>query len=103
MVIILLIVVLFIMLGLLFSRGRGAFLIAGYNTLPQKKKAQYDTVAMCKFMGKMMYFLAVSAFFWFLGEALDVTALFYMGVFLFVSTIVFLLIYGNTGNRFKKV
>jgi hypothetical protein len=93
---------LFIGLGLVFSSGRGAFLIAGYNTLPKKKKEQYDTVAICKFMGKTMYLLALSSFFWLLGELFVVSILFHLGVILFVCTIVFILIYGNTGNRFKK-
>ena len=33
---------LFVGLGVLFSKGKGAFLIAGYNTMSKEKKARYD-------------------------------------------------------------
>lgn len=48
----LIIIMLFIFLGTVFISGRGAFLIAGFNTLPQEEQDKYDTVALCKFMGK---------------------------------------------------
>ncbi len=34
--------ILFIVLGILIKYGKMYFLIAGYNTLPAKKKAEYD-------------------------------------------------------------
>lgn len=34
--------ILFIILGILIKYGKMYFLIAGYNTLPAKKKATYD-------------------------------------------------------------
>ncbi len=42
---------LFVGLGVLFSKGKGAFLIAGYNTMSKEKKARYDKNALCRFMG----------------------------------------------------
>ncbi|WP_346200295.1 DUF3784 domain-containing protein [Caldifermentibacillus hisashii] len=41
--------------AIILSRGKGGFLLAGYNNLPESEKEQYDEVALCKFMGKMMY------------------------------------------------
>ena len=49
---------LFVGLGVLFSKGKGAFLIAGYNTMSKEKKARYDKNALCRFMGKFMFALA---------------------------------------------
>ena len=60
----LLITVLFIILGVIFSLGKGAFLIAGYNTSNKEEKAKYDEKALCKFMGKSMFTLAFSVFLW---------------------------------------
>ena len=54
MIIIAIIIVLFNVLGIYLSTGRGTFLIAGYNTMPKEEKEKYDAVALCKFMGKMM-------------------------------------------------
>ncbi|MHC8514953.1 DUF3784 domain-containing protein [Sporosarcina sp. ITBMC105] len=37
---------LFIIFGIIFSSGIGAFLIAGYNTMPAREKEKYDEVAL---------------------------------------------------------
>lgn len=70
--------------------------------MPREEKEKYDTVALCKFMGKMMFALSFSMVFWVLSEALEIKWLFSVGLVLFISIVVFLLIYANTGNRFKK-
>ncbi len=92
----------FLILAIVFSNGRGAFLIAGYNTLPAREKAKYDEVALCKFMGKIMYGLSFSLLLWGVSDMFELPLLFTIGTVLFVSLIVFLLVYANTGNRFKK-
>ncbi|AOV06717.1 DUF3784 domain-containing protein [Sporosarcina ureilytica] len=102
MIITLLGVVLFIGLGIVFANGKGSFLIAGYNTLPPEEKEKYDTVALCKFMGKMMFSLSFCMVLWAVSEAYDVNWLFYIGLALFIAIVVFMLIYVNTGNRFRK-
>jgi hypothetical protein len=98
----LLIIGLFIVLGVIFSNGKGSFLIAGYNTMPKMEKEKYDTVALCKFMGKMMFSLSFSMAFWVLSDLLGTKWLFNFGLVLFICTILFTLLYANTGNRFKK-
>ncbi|WP_421616750.1 DUF3784 domain-containing protein [Brevibacillus sp. TJ4] len=45
----------FLILAIFLSKGKGASLLAGYNTMSDNKKAEYDEVALCKFMGKIMY------------------------------------------------
>lgn len=82
-------------------KGKGAFLISGYNTLSKVKKAEYDKISLCKFMGKVMFSFALSFFIIAVGELIKNKIPLYIGMILFFCTIIFTLIYNNTGNRFK--
>ena len=57
-------IVLFIILGFVLMRGKGAFLIAGYNTLPEEEKKKYDTASLTKFVGKAMLAISFTMLFW---------------------------------------
>ena len=46
---------LFLILGIVFVCGKGTFLIAGYNTLPEEKKARYDARKILRDMSRMMF------------------------------------------------
>lgn len=91
-----------LILAFFLSKGKGAFLIAGYNTMSDEEKAQYDEAALCKFMAKIMYGLCFSIFLWGLSEVLKMNILFVIGLVLFMCLIFFALTYLNTGNRFKR-
>ncbi len=95
-------VVLFIVLGIVFINGKGVSLIAGYNSLPAEEKKKYDTAALCKFVGKMMFALSFCTLLWLLSAALEISSLFSAGLVLFVLIIVYMIIHLNTGNRYKK-
>ena len=92
----------FLLLGLVFSRGKGAFLIAGYNTYSKEKKAKYDEKALCRFMGKLMFALAGTWVPVALGTVLDRLWLYYVGLGLFLAVCFGGVIYMNTGHRFQK-
>ena len=92
----------FFILAINLSKGKGASLLAGYNTLSDSEKAQYDEVALCKFMGRMMYGITFSIFLFSLSEMLENKVIFIIGLILLLSLITFSLVYSNTGNRFKK-
>lgn len=92
----------FFIFAITLSKGKGASLLAGYNTMPDSEKAQYDEVAMCKFMGKIMYGISFSLLLFALSELLANQVIFIIGLILFLSLIMFTLVYSNTGNRFKK-
>ena len=92
----------FVGLGVLFSKGKGAFLIAGYNTMPRAKKERYDQRALCRFMGKLMFAIAGAWVPVALGAVLDVGWLYGVGIAAFLIVIVAGLIYANTGHRFQK-
>src|SRR5699024_309987 len=95
-------IVLMVLLGIVFSLGKGSSFIAGFNTKSEEEKDEYDVVALCKFMGKMMFALTFSVALWLISQIYDMNSLFYMGLILFIGLIIFLLVYVNTGNRFKK-
>jgi len=92
----------FLMIAIIFSLGKGSSLIAGYNTMSEEEKAQYDRVALTKFMGKVMFVLVFSMSFWVLSEWFQVEWLFFVGLGLFLVIVFFAIIYINTGERFKK-
>lgn len=98
----LLLVIPFLVLAFFLSRGKGAFLIAGYNTMPKEEKAKYDEVALCKFMGKILYGISFSLVLLSLSEWLAIPELLWVGIALMTGLIVFTLVYSNTGNRFRK-
>lgn len=93
---------LFLLLGALFSKGKGTWLIAGYNTASPVEKAKMDEKALCRSMGKLMFALAAC---WLVITASDVfqsMALLWVGLALFFAALIAGVVYANTGNRFKK-
>ncbi|MBO1002856.1 DUF3784 domain-containing protein [Pseudogracilibacillus auburnensis] len=96
------IMILFAVIGLIFINGKGASLIAGYNSMSEAEKEKYDEVALAKFMGKMMFALIFSMIFWLLSTLLSMDWLLYVGIILFVGIVLFIVVYANTGERFKK-
>ena len=92
----------FLIFAVIFSKGKGAALIAGYNTMPPKEKRQYDEVAMCKFMGKIMYGICFTLLLFAIGDIVDENALFIIGLILMFALVIFAVVYTNTKNRFKK-
>lgn len=92
----------FLIFAITLSKGKGASILAGYNTMPDSKKARYDEVALCKFMGKIMYGISFSIVLFSLSELFENQIIFIVGLILLLSFIIFALIYANTGNRFKK-
>ena len=92
----------FVLLGILFSRGKCAFLIAGYNTASASEKARYDEKALCRFMGKLMFILAACQVVMGLGAAWAGMWLYWLGIALFLVSALGGVIYANTGRRFLK-
>lgn len=102
MIVILVMIILFIILGFVFLSGKGAFLIAGYNTLPKEEQDKFDVTALCRFMGKMMFALSFSMVFWLVADIISSNLLLYFGIGLFLAITIFMVVYANTGERFKK-
>lgn len=98
----LIILIPFLIFSILLSKGKGAFLLAGYNTMSDSEKANYDEAALCKFMGKIMFGVSFSLGLFALNEWLEKPFLFVAGLISLLFFIVFGVVYSNTGNRFKK-
>jgi hypothetical protein len=99
---ILVIVIPFLIFAITFSRGKGASLLTGYNTISDEEKAQYDEVALCKFMGKIMYGICFNIVLFALSEMIENELLAIIGFILFATLLIFAFVYTNTGDRFKK-
>lgn len=55
----------FVVLGTIFSQGKGVSLIAGYNTLSEEEKEhykEYDEKALSRFMGIFCHVMAIQVF-----------------------------------------
>ncbi|RAI82915.1 DUF3784 domain-containing protein [Macrococcoides goetzii] len=52
------IILLFALLGIYMLTGRGGFLVAGYNTMPEAEKAKYNEKRLCQFVGVLLIFTA---------------------------------------------
>jgi hypothetical protein len=82
--------------------GKGAFLIAGYNTMSKEEQAKYDEKALCRSTGKFLLWITCCVMFLpFCIYSEDLWMTFCIVGIIMVSTIIFL-IYANTGNRFHK-
>ena len=95
-------ILLFLILGIVLWKGKGAWMIAGYNTSSEAEKSKYDEKSLCRFVAKLMFFyaacFAVSA----VCTCLNSTTIYYCVMALFLIVTIAALIYANTGNRFKK-
>ena len=91
-----------LLLGLYMLRGKGSFLIAGYNTMAKEEKEKYDGPAMARFIGKLLFALSFTMLFWLAGMLLEKSWMFYIGVALFLGFTGTALLYMNTGGRFLK-
>lgn len=92
----------FIIFAIILSKGKGASILADFNTMSDNEKAQYDEVALCKFMGKIMYGISVSIWIMALSEMLENQGLLIMGIVLLIALTVFALVYSNTKDKFKR-
>ncbi len=62
-----------LILGLVLLSGRGAWLIAGYNTMSREEKAKYDEKTLCRRMGTPLLALDACIGLMVLSEVLDLT------------------------------
>ena len=98
----LIVIAFFVLMGILFARGKGMSLIAGYNTLSPREKEKYDKEKLCKAMSGMMFLLAGTWAVAAAGVYIRSNALCWAGIALLLAVIIGGVIYMNTGNRLKK-
>ena len=90
---------LFLILGIVFACGKGTFLIAGYNTLPEEKKARYDARTILRDMSRMMFSCVGCMVVGILGSIVDAPWLVVLGIVLTVLVIAFFLIRINRESK----
>ena len=95
-------VVLLLILGVIFLKGKGAFLIAGYNTASKAEKEKIDEKKLCRYMGRLMFALAGCFFIIMLSSIFDKIRLLWLGLGLVFIVSIGGIIYINTGDRVKK-
>ncbi len=90
---------LFLLLGILFSAGKGGFLIAGWNMMSPEERARYDEEAVFRNMSAMMFSCAGCMGLLLLGDVLDIEALNWAGALLLVLCVIFFLVRVNTAGK----
>ena len=96
------VILLFLILGITFSKGKGIDLVAGYNTMPEREKVKIDKNALCRYMSRLMFLLSACWCVLSVGVELEQMWLFWVGFGLFLAVVIFFVIYLNTGNRLQK-
>jgi len=89
-------------IALVLLRGRGAMLIAGYNTMSPAKREKYDAKALGRFVGWLLIAMIpcllltlVGLYFelgWLVGGSVAAAVALPMGA----------VVYANTGGRFRR-
>ena len=92
----------FVVLGIIFAAGKGANLIAGYNTASREEKAKTDEKKLLKAMAVLMFILAGCVLVSALGQVLHIKPLIWTGQAFFAAAVIIGLIYLNTGARFRR-
>ncbi len=92
----------FIALGIIFKRGKGLFLIAGYNTASKDKRRKINEKSLLSFMGSTMFLLAGSFVFLLISDVFTSTVLLAVGLVLFFLIVLFSIIYISISKRFRN-
>ena len=93
---------LFLVLGLVLISGRGAMLIAGYNTMSKEKRAKWDEKALGRFVGWLLIAIIPLQLLVLVGEIFAIGWLVGCGVAATIALLIGGVVYVNTGNRFKR-
>lgn len=93
----------FIILGFILRSGKGDWLIAGYNMLPEEEKNKYNKLALCKCIGNLLISFAILFIMNFICDKyIKIPHLNTIFIVLILILVIGNLIYINTGNRFIK-
>lgn len=97
-----LIILIFIILGVIFRKGKGTFLIAGFNTLPAEEKEKYDIKAFTKFMSNAMFAFALIGVIFYIANEFNIGWLHIPNI-IFLIIISMLILINFFGGKFKNV
>ena len=97
-----LIILLFITIGIFLSKGKGIFLIAGFNTMSKEEREQYNLLNVCKFMSKFCFAIAFYILLLIINTYHEIKGMSVLVPFLIIGTTLFSVIYLNVSKKFKK-
>ena len=102
LVIVCVLAVLIIAASVVLLMGKGSWMIAGYNTSSKEEKEKTDSVALCKFMGKILLPIGALLPLIAVGGICGIDWLGWLYVVMLFALILFALNYANTKKRFQK-
>ena len=91
-----------LIMAVFLLNGKGAFLIAGYNTLSITEKAKYNEKALCRFVGWLLIVVSFCMMLIPTGTYFDIEWLSYCGFALILTVSIGGVIYANTRSRFRN-
>lgn len=91
-----------VIIGIVLCCGKGADLIAGYNTASPEERARYDEKALCRGVGVLLLVMVGCIELILAGAALGRPALSWGGGVLLALSVVVGLVYLNRSPRFKQ-
>lgn len=91
-----------IIISILLLKGKGSFLLAGFNTMSEQEKEKYDSKALCRFMGKILLPVGIMTPLLSVGGMYGITWIFPTYIIITIALCVFAVVYCNTNHRFEK-
>ena len=91
-----------VLLGIIFLKGKGSFLIVGYNTASKAEKEKIDEKKLCTCVGMLMFALAGCFFIVMLSDIFHKMWILWLGLGLVFAVSIGGTIYINTRDRIKK-
>lgn len=88
--------------GVLLCKGKAGFLLAGWNTMPKGKKQSWDGKRLLHFNGRCILGLAALILLGALFTLLEIDWLVALSWVAFAALIVWMIVYQNTRNRFRR-
>ncbi len=93
--------ILLVVVSIILLSGKGANMLTVYNTLTTEEKKEYDTVKMCKFMGKISLTLAFAILLLFISFITSNNGL--LAVFIAITmSLIFFSIGVTSSSKFRK-
>lgn len=95
-------ILLSVILGIFLWRGKGAFLIAGYNTAKPSERAKYNEKALCRSVAVILFAIALSFIVSAFGIVYDEIIPPWLGFVLILVVALIGIIYINTSKKVKR-
>ncbi len=97
-----LIIVPLLIMAIALLCGKGAFMIAGYNTMSKDEQAKYNEKALCRFVGGLLFVVSFCLLLVPLSVQYDRQWQMFVGIALSIIVPIGAVIYMNTNGRFRK-